>query len=146
MPDVVAEGRHSECSSPVLALGVLGDLGQDAPDLVRHGARVCDYIEDTTGELHDAERMLEPRVRRSGVHEVGQPELMDMAKALEGTRIEDPTLIRIEPHKCVDGVPNLVNVFAHSLILSRRHSGPSAPPHRNRERSGGDSDAKRWSR
>jgi hypothetical protein len=37
-----------------------------------------------------AERVLEARVRRARIDEVGEPELPDVAQALHGIRVEQP--------------------------------------------------------
>src|SRR5688572_8057665 len=42
-------------------------------------------------QVVDAHRMIEPRVRSTGIDQVGEPELTDVAQTLKGRRIDDAT-------------------------------------------------------
>jgi hypothetical protein len=52
--------------------------------------------------------MLEPLVRRGGVDQGSQGQLVDVAQPLERVRIQHLPLIRIEPHENMDRVTYLV--------------------------------------
>ena len=67
-------------------------------------------IDDPLGEVrrhvHRPERMLEPRVAGSGIHEIGERELADTAKPLEGFCVDDRLSSAIELDELMDRIPN----------------------------------------
>ena len=91
----------------------LADLRENLPDFVADVRGVGDDVEDPARQFHDAERMFEPLVRRRRIEHVGQRELVDVPQPLERPRVQDRTLVRVQPDEDVDRVADLVQVLAH---------------------------------
>ena len=75
-------------------------------------------IEYATREFHYAEGVLKSLVCRPGIYKIRQGELMNIAQPLEGTRIENLTLVAVQPNERMDGISNLMQVFCHKQTLS----------------------------
>lgn len=87
--EVVAESAEADDLAPVLMLRV-ARIGRDE-DILQTTARsavlgASEDIEDASGELHDAEAMLEAFVRRSRIDEPCEGELVNEAKSLKRPR------------------------------------------------------------
>jgi hypothetical protein len=65
-------------------------------------------------------------VRRRGVKQVRQGKLMDVAKPLKRSRIEDSTLIRVQTDEDVNRVTNFVEVLAHDTVPWHREAASMA--------------------
>jgi hypothetical protein len=115
--DVVAQGAHPDDGSPVLEL-VVGL--EKLTDFVVAVVVLDEHVEDATGEVHDAEAVLEAPVSGAGVDEIRESELMDVSQTLKRPGIDDPSLIGRDPDEGVDRVADLVLVLwrGHARILT----------------------------
>src|SRR5208282_144253 len=114
MAYIMAQGRDSHHPPPV-AKGVrITQVGQGVSELVLHVERTCDDVEDSAGQFHDSKGMLEALVRRRGVEQVRQSELMDVAQPLKRPGIDDRTLIRVQADENMNGITYLMDMLAHA--------------------------------
>ena len=60
-------------------------------------------------------------MRRTRIDEVTESQLVDMAEPLERPRIQDLTLITIQPNENVDRVTDLVMELRHRHLKHRYH-------------------------
>ena len=113
MPDIVAKGSDPQHLSPVGLLEVIVDLRQKFADVVRNVGLVDRNIEDTSGKFHDPQRVLEAAMSGSWVDEVGQSQLVNVAKSLEGARIQHVAFVRRKADEHMNGIANFVKFSAH---------------------------------
>ena len=66
--NVVAEGGHSDKLAPMREPVRVADLRDRLGNRGVHILAVRDDVEDTSGEFHDAQRVLEPAMRCPRVH------------------------------------------------------------------------------
>src|SRR5437763_11906199 len=78
--EVVAERAHTYDTAPVLHLL----LGFEELRHLRMAPRLREDIEDPAGELHDAEAMFESAMRRTGIDEIRERQLVDVPVLLKG--------------------------------------------------------------
>ena len=78
---------------------------------------VRDDVEHPAGQLHDAERVLEPTVRRAWVDEISERELVNVPKALKRPGVDRCDLIGCDSDEVVNRIAD--------LVLMLRHAGPS---------------------
>ena len=110
MPKVVAQCGHPQNSAPISKLvSTRDDVSNSWVDIIFRR----DDPKRTLRQFHYAERVLKPLVGRAGIHQVRQRQLMNMPKTLKRARIENLSLVRVEPSENMDGVPNFVDVFRH---------------------------------
>lgn len=64
-------------------------------------------------------------MRGTGVDKVSQRQLVNVAKPLEGTRIENGALIRIQTSEHMDRISDLVEVLLH--VKSTADAAPGLP-------------------
>src|SRR5438876_880976 len=136
VPDVMTECRHPQHGPPVLALAAarrhyfayrVGEV------LVAH-----DHVVDATRQLHHAERMLKAAVRSAGVDQVGQRQLMDVAKTLKRRGVDDGELVRVRLHEDVNRVADLVELLHCEATVG-------GPPANSRAANTHAAMARRWS-
>lgn len=86
VPEVVTKCRHPHYRTPVTMLRI-GRVGRRKDLLETPGApavlRVRQDVEDSAGEIHDSETMLEALVRGPRVDEPGEGELVNVTKPLK---------------------------------------------------------------
>lgn len=85
--EVVTKGRHPHDRTPVAMFRVCR-IGR-REDVLETAGRppvfgVREHVEDSAGEIHDAETMLEPLVRGGRINEPGKGELVNVPQALKG--------------------------------------------------------------
>lgn len=110
MPEVVKEGGEPNNFSPrEECFGVR----ENVDDIRVSVAFVRDDVEYAAGELHHPERMLEPAVRRTGVNEIRQRELMNVPKALKRPRVDRCDFVGGHADEVVDRIADLVLMLRH---------------------------------
>jgi hypothetical protein len=82
-------------------------------DFICNMVRVCDNIENTACELHDAERMFKPLVSGAWIHKVCQCQLVNVPQSLKRTRVEDFAFVVVQPNEHVDWISDLVDILRH---------------------------------
>lgn len=115
---VVAQGGHPYHAPPTGdLLGTVELVEQPAYllDLVRLGQRVV----RPTGELHDAEGMLESLVCRTGVDEVRHRQLLDVPEMLKWRRIQHESVLAVQPDEGMNRIANLVPQLVHGRLHLR---------------------------
>ena len=110
--DVVAPGEVLVHLLADVREGAVADVvdkrGQPDPAHVKiHTLLLRKALCEPAGDVRRAHAVLEPAVTRSGVHEVGERELLDPAKPLEGSGAHDIPLTLGERDEPVDGIPDL---------------------------------------
>lgn len=75
---VVAEGGHAQDPPPVLVAHIVGELVQQVAHPVSQVLLTRHHIEHPGRQFHDPEGVLEAPVRRTGIHQVAQGELVDV--------------------------------------------------------------------
>jgi hypothetical protein len=70
---------------------------------------LCNDIEDPAGDVCHSKRMLKSGVSGARIDMGSQRKLLNVAKALQGSGIDEPSLIVIELDKPVDGITELVH-------------------------------------
>jgi alkanesulfonate monooxygenase SsuD/methylene tetrahydromethanopterin reductase-like flavin-dependent oxidoreductase (luciferase family) len=109
MPEIVKQCREPNHLPPCdqrFAVGEEVDIGMAT-------AFVCDDVEDTAGQFHDAEGMFEPAMRRSGIDERRQRELVNVPKALEWARVDRRNFVGGDADEVVNGIADLVLMLRH---------------------------------
>src|SRR5262245_36473246 len=71
----------------------------------------------STGQFHPAKRMLKTPVRCSGIDQMPDGALMNVAKSLKRSRVEDPVFILVQMNELVERISN----------QCRAHFAPCAP-------------------
>jgi hypothetical protein len=117
MAGVVAERGHAQRAAPVLEVERV--RRDDVADVVCQVLGVRDHVEDARGELHHAERMLEPLVGGARVDQIGHRQLVDMPQSLEGGAVEHWQFRGPQLYEHVQRVADLDG-------LLRRHRGRHA--------------------
>jgi hypothetical protein len=82
-----------------------------------HVHRVRHNVIDAAGQFHDPKGVLETAVRRPGIEEMREGELMDVAQPLHRPRIQNLTLQRLEADEDVNRIPDFMDVFCHRDTL-----------------------------
>ncbi len=75
---------------------------------------VRDDVEYPAGQLHDAERVLEPAVRRAWVDEIGERELVNVPEALKRPGVDRCDLIGCDSDEVVNRIANLALMLRHA--------------------------------
>ena len=65
-------------------------------------------VEYPSRQFHNAEAMFETFVRRSRIDKVGHRQLVNVAKPLDHSRVQNPPFIAIQSDEDVNGVSNFV--------------------------------------
>ena len=110
MSNVMAQSRHAKNPTPIRQCVTHWD------NVTNLRMEIClgsDNIENPSGKLHYAQRMLESFVGSARIDQVRESELMNMSEALKRTRVEHFPLIRIQTDKNMDGVSDFVLVLRH---------------------------------
>ncbi|MBW8768155.1 MAG: hypothetical protein JF589_00190 [Gemmatimonadetes bacterium] len=71
-------------------------------------------------EVVRAEGVLEARVARAGIDEVGQPELAHVAQSLEGARVDEPQRERIDADVVPERIANDLERHARKVARGDR--------------------------
>ena len=114
MPEVVKQRRETNVLPPRderFRVGKKVDVRAAVPF-------VREDVEHAAGELHDAEGVLEPAMRRAGIHEIRQRELMDVSEPLKRPRIDRRHFIRRNANEVVNRVSNFVLMLRHGFGAS----------------------------
>ena len=106
-------GPPSAVPAASIGAGSAGRSQGGSSDLIRDVGWIRHHVEDTAGEFHDAQRMLEPLVGCRRIKQVGQRQLVDVPQPLERPRIQHRPLVRVQPDEDVNRVADLVEVLAH---------------------------------
>ena len=117
--EVVAESGHAENLAPVWKPRSVNDLRYRLGYVGMHVLRIGDDVEDSAGQFHDSQRVLEPAMRCPWVYQIGRCQLVDVAKALHGNRVDHATLMIVEADELMHGVTYLVGELRHVSTLSR---------------------------
>ena len=75
-------------------------------------------VKDLSSQLHHSKGMLEPPVSGTGINEVSESQLVDIAKSLNGLRVEHLALFRSDPYEPMNRVANLVNNLRKHLNIT----------------------------
>jgi len=67
-----------------------------------------DDIEDARGQFHDADRVLEPPMRRTGIDHVRHGQLVDVAQSLQIGGVEQRSLGTAQTNEYVDRVTDFM--------------------------------------
>ena len=94
---------------------------------VREVGLLLEQAEHAAGEVVRAEGVLEPRVRRAGIDEEGEPELPNVAEPLEGRRVDQLEGERIEPDVVPERVADDVDGLLASMIVRGRRPSANRP-------------------
>jgi len=84
--------------------------------------RVREHVEDSAGQIHNPETMLEPLMRGARVNEPGEGELVNVPKALEGARVDDFAFVGREDDESVDRITEFVVFLRHNSMVAARNA------------------------
>lgn len=74
--------------------------------------------DDAAGQMIYAERVIEPRVGRPWIHQVRQPELLDVPEPLEDRGIDDPNRGPVEFDRVPEGIAEDHSLDSYPLYFS----------------------------
>src|ERR1700678_453063 len=100
MPDVAAKRGHADNLTHIIKFIAWNYL---ASTVVLNMPIIGYDIEYSPGQLHDAERMLKAPVGRSGIHEVGHRQLMNMSETLKRTAVKYFALLGLDANEVENG-------------------------------------------
>jgi hypothetical protein len=121
MAQIVARGSCPNNSTPICPLMLSPTRDEISNTIVPDVLGICNDVIDTTGQIHDAERVFKSPVCSRGINEVGQRKLVDVTEPLKGPRVDDFPFLRIQLDEPVDWVPNFVDSIRHvtEIVLLR---------------------------
>ena len=79
---------------------------------------VREHVEDSAGEIHDAETMLETLVGRGRIDEPGEGELVNVPEELKSARVDDFAFVGREDDESVDRITELVVFLRHNSMVA----------------------------
>jgi hypothetical protein len=85
-------------------------------------------VEDSSGEIHDAETMLETFVRGGRIDEPGKGELVNMAKALERARIDNLPFVGRQYDESVNRITEFIVFLRHDCMVAVTNTGSEKSP------------------
>ena len=75
--DIVAQGSQPQNSAPIRLLLWILNFRKDLSNLISMRLTFHDGVKDLSSQMHDTQRMLQSFVRRTGIYQVRQRELLD---------------------------------------------------------------------
>lgn len=74
---------------------------------------MSDYVIDTACQIHDAQGVFKAPMSCAWINKIGKRQLVDVAEALEGTRVDYLSLLGVYSYESVDGISDFMISLLH---------------------------------